>query len=111
MKANTQEAGANVKESGLFLVVGHLEDGDSCQKAHRHLSVEAKVFIRRKENRTKRSRQGVEKFSTGRQAQSIPITQVMVRCGCASSRLHFIRPLCHFDSRVEGQRISGSWDA
>ena len=27
MKANTQEAGADVKESGLFADAGHLEDG------------------------------------------------------------------------------------
>ena len=68
MKANTQEAGADEKESGLFADAGHLEDGchvskpipwkmgDSCHKAHLYLSVKADVFIRRK--RTEQKDQG-----------------------------------------------------
>ena len=47
MKANTQEAGADVKESGLFSGAGHLKDGGSRLKAHFHISVEADVFIRK----------------------------------------------------------------
>ena len=66
-KANTREACANVKGSGLFLDVSHLKGGASClkaqllgrwgthvsHKAHLPLSVEAEVFIRREgeENR------------------------------------------------------------
>ena len=54
MKANIQEAGADVKESGLYLEDGGLRPqspspekmGDSCLKAHLHLSVEAEVIIR-----------------------------------------------------------------
>ena len=68
-----REAGADVKENGLFSDASHLEDwethvskfiswederlisqspslgkmGDSCLKAHLHFSVEAVVFIRR----------------------------------------------------------------
>ena len=62
-------------------------------KAHLHISVEAEDFIRReRENRTKRSREGAKKFSLCRQAQSIPIRQVMVRyasswCGHPGSTL------------------------
>ena len=48
------EAGACVKESGLFADAGHLEDGDSCHIAHLHLSVEAEVFIRRERGREQR---------------------------------------------------------
>ena len=33
-KANTQEAGADVKESGLFADASHLEDGGLTLKAH-----------------------------------------------------------------------------
>ena len=60
MKANTWEAGADVKESGLFSGAGHLEDvgltsqspssgkvRDSRRQAHLLLSVEAEAFIRR----------------------------------------------------------------
>ena len=55
--------------------------GDSCLNAHRHISVQAEVFLRKERvGRTKRSRHGVVKFSTCRRAQSIPIRQVMVRC-------------------------------
>ena len=48
MKASTGESGADVNGNGFFADAGHLEDGDSCLKAHLHLSVEAEVFIRRK---------------------------------------------------------------
>ena len=77
MKANTREAGADVKESGLFADAGHLEDGgltsqspspgkmeDLFLKVHLHLSVEAEVFTRRERGRNKENKEGVEKFST-----------------------------------------------
>ena len=59
MKARTPEAGADVKEDGLFSGASNLEDGlmsqspsprkmgDSCLKAHLYLSVETEVFLRR----------------------------------------------------------------
>ena len=113
-KANTGEAGADGKESGLFADVDHLEDGDSCHRAHlifwkmgdshlkSHLltSVVAEVFYKEGEgNRTKRSREGVAKFSACRRAQCIPIRQVMVRGasswfshpGCTSSWLQWLK--------------------
>ena len=57
-KSNTWEAGADVKESGLFSGAGHLEDGgvDSHVKAHPHISVEAEVFIRRERGTEQRDR-------------------------------------------------------
>ena len=112
MKANTREAGADVKESGLFADAGHLEDGgltsqspspgkmeDSRLRAHLHISVKAEVFIRRErrvDQIEQRLREGDEKFSTCRLAQSILIKQMMVRCasswfshsGFTSSQLH-----------------------
>ena len=58
-KPNTQEAGADGKESCLFSGASHLEDGglmfqspspgkrsDSRLKAHLYLSAQAEVFIR-----------------------------------------------------------------
>ena len=62
--------------------------GDSCPKAHLHISVEAEVFI---------SRKRVEKSSMCRPAQSIPMTAT-VRCasswlshpGSTSSWLHVV---------------------
>lgn len=66
-KANTQGEGVNVKESGLFADASYLEDGDAHLKAHLPLSVEAEVLYKEGEgNRTKRSREGVENFSTCR---------------------------------------------
>ena len=44
-KANTQEAGAGVKEGGLFVDAAHLEDGGLMSQID--LSVEAEVSIRR----------------------------------------------------------------
>ena len=76
-------------ESGLFSGADHLEDGgltsqspssgkvgDSRLKTHLCLLVQAEAFIRR---------EGVEKFSTCRPAQSFPVRQVVV--SCASPRL------------------------
>ena len=76
MKDNIQEAGADVKESGLFSGAGYLDDrgfmsqnlspvkmGNSCLKAHLHVPVEAKVFIMRERGTEQRSREGVETFS------------------------------------------------
>ena len=98
-KANTRDAGADERK-GVYSGAGHLEGGglvsqspsfgtmgDSHLKAHLPLSVEAEVFIRTEGNRTKRSREGVAQFSTGRRTQSIPMRQVMARC---VSRLHVI---------------------
>ena len=50
MKANTQEAGADVKESGIFSDAGHLEDGGLTSQRDPHLysSIEIQAFIRRK---------------------------------------------------------------
>ena len=70
-KANTSEAGADVKESGLFLGAGHLEDGglmsqspspekmgDLHLKVHLLISVEAEVFIRRDRGTEQRDQEG-----------------------------------------------------
>ena len=67
IKTNTREAGADMKESGLFSCAGHLEDGDlKPQSPSPHLS-EGRVFIgRERGSRTKRSRKGVGKFSMSR---------------------------------------------
>ena len=92
-KANTQEAGADVKESGLFSGGGSREEkgltsqspapgkmGDACHKAHLHLSEEAEVFTRREMGTEQRDGgRGLKKFSKCRRAQSIRIRQVMVR--------------------------------
>ena len=64
MKANTQEAGADVKESGLFSVAGHLEDGRlMSQSPSLPLSGDRGFFFfflykEGEGNRTKRSRVG-----------------------------------------------------
>ena len=71
-KANTSEAGADVKESGLFLGAGHLEDGglmsqspspekmgDIQFKAQSHISVEAEIFRRRERGTEQRSGKGL----------------------------------------------------
>ena len=76
--------------------------GDSCHKAHLHLTVEAEVFIGREKGREQRSGKWVDESSTCRQAQSILIRQVMVRC--ASSQFS------HPGSMAEGQQISQGWD-
>ena len=47
MRSDTQEAGADLKESGLFKCLSSVKMGNSCLKAHLHISVEAEVFIRR----------------------------------------------------------------
>ena len=64
-------------------------------------------------NRTKGSREEVEKLSTCRRAQSIPIRQVMVQCAPSWSSHPglVILTLRHPGSTVEGQQISQSWDA
>ena len=63
-KANTAEAGADVKERGLFKCQPPENMGDPHPKVHLHISVLAEAFIRRElESRTKRSKGGVEKFS------------------------------------------------
>ena len=49
-----------------FQVLATWKMGESCHRAHFHLSVEAEVFIRRErgiEQGRERSRKGVEKFS------------------------------------------------
>ena len=116
-KANTQEAGANVQESGLFADAGPLEDREfmsqnlSPGRWGTHVSKpistshwRQRFFYKEGEgNRTKRSREGVAKFSMCRQAQSIPVRQVMVRC--ASSWIHIILVLPLPDSMGERQQI------
>ena len=74
MKVNFPEAGADVKESGLFSGAGHLEDGGLMSPSlSPYLSEGAE-----RGNRTKRSRERGEKFSTCRRAQSILKRQEMV---------------------------------
>ena len=90
-KANTQEAGADVKESGLFTCQPSGRQGLMSQSPYPHLSGGRGFHKEGYGNRTKRSREGFEKFSLCWPAQSIPIRQVMVRC--ASS---------HFTSSLEG---------
>ena len=82
MKSNTQEIiSADVKESGLFADACYLEDGGLItQSPSPNLSGGRGFYKEGKGNRTKRSKKGVAKFSTCRQAQSIPIRQVMVCC-------------------------------
>ena len=71
-KANTQEAGADVKESGLFSDADHLEDeGLMCQSPSPHLSGGRGVFEKGEGNRTRRSREGVEKFPLSRPAYTV----------------------------------------
>ena len=107
-KANTQEAGADVKESGLFSDANHLEDeGLMCQSPSPHLSGGRGVFEKGEGKRTKRSREGVAKFSWCRRAWSIPIRPMTVRR--ASS--WFSQPdSMSASSTDEGQQISWSWD-
>ena len=83
-----------------FQVPATWKMGDSGHKAQSHISVEAEIFIRRERGTEQiyQGRRGVEKFSTCRWAQSIPIRLVMVRCaaswfsrpGFLSSQLHVI---------------------
>ena len=106
MKLNAQEAGADVKESGLFADSGHLEDGGLMSQSPTPLLSGGRGIYKEGEgNRTQRSGEGgcVAKFSTCRQAQSIPIRQVIVQC--ASSWFS------HPGSTGESQQISQSWNA
>ena len=115
-KANTQEAGADVKESGLCSGASNLENGASHLKAHllgnggltsESLSGGRGVFEKGEGKRTKRSREGVAKFSWCRRAWSIPIRPMTVRR--ASS--WFSQPdSMSASSTDEGQQISWSWD-
>ena len=83
--------------------------GDSCLRAHLHLWVKAEVFYEEGEgNRTRRSREGVAKFSTCRGARSVPIRQVVV--WCASSGLVMLAS-GPWRSVVQGQQIPQSCDA
>ena len=70
---------------------------ETCLKAHHHISVQAEVFIRSQRERTKRSRQGLEKFWC-RWTQAILIVR-----GWSG--------VPHPGSVVGGQQISQSWDA
>ena len=111
MKANTPQADADVKEkwficrcrpSGRWGI--HISKPSSW-KMGTHVTKPTSIshwrqnFYKEGEgSRTKRSRKGVEKFSTCRPAQSTPIRPVMVRCaaswfsrpGFMSSHLHVI---------------------
>ena len=44
-KADTREAGADVKESGLFADAGHLEGGELTSQIPSPLTLEAEVFL------------------------------------------------------------------
>lgn len=76
-KTNIQKAGADVKDSGLFAIAGHLEDEglmsqspsptrwlNLCHKAHHHFSKEAEAFVRRG--------RGTEQGNQSRELQSSP---------------------------------------
>ena len=64
-KANTRGVGADVKESGLFSDAGHLEDGGlTFQSSSPPFSAVRGFYKEGEGNRTERSREGVEKFST-----------------------------------------------
>ena len=90
IKGNTQQGRCCCKEGGLFSGAGHLED-ERCitspspwedgrlmsQSPSPHLSGGRSFYKEGTGNRTKRSRKGVEKFSTCRRAQSTLIRQVM----------------------------------
>ena len=125
MKANTWDAGADVKESGLFVDASHLEGrvlmsqnpspviwglmsqspspgwmGElMSQSPSLPLNGDRGFYKQGEGNRKKRSREGIEKFSTCRWTQSIPIRQVTAPCvsswfsshhGFMSFRLHVI---------------------
>ena len=72
--------------------------GDSCLKAHLHISVQAEVLKRRRRRQNNEIKGGAWKFSRRRRAQSISIRQVVVWCapswfsrpGFMSSWLHVI---------------------
>ena len=114
MEANTQEAGADVKESGLFLDAGHLEDGRLMSQSPfledgRLTSqspspplIRGRGFYKEGEgNRTKRSREGVGKFYM--QMSTVHSDLDGLVCVILASR--------HPGSIVQGQQISRSWDA
>ena len=66
-KVTTQEVGADVKESGLFPCASNQEDrGFISQSPSPHPSVCRGFHKKGEGKRTKRSREGVEKFSTFR---------------------------------------------
>ena len=106
VKAGTGEAGADVKESGLFSDASNPEEGElslqACHLGRRGLMSQSPspplsagrgFYKERKGNRTKRPREGIEKFSMCRRAQSIPVRTVM-------SGVH------HPGPTTEGQQIS-----
>ena len=65
--------------------------GGSCYKAHLHISVEAEVFIRREKGNKTKIKVGIEKFSTCKWTQSIPVNDGPVCFFLAySSCLHII---------------------
>ena len=85
MKAHTQEAGADVKESGLFSGAGYLDDGVLMSQSSSpgkmgdwHLSAGRGLYREEDGDRTKRSRKEVEKYFTYRWTQSILRRQVTV---------------------------------
>ena len=114
-KASAREAAADVKEHGLFADAGHLEDeGRTSQSPSPPLSGGRGFHKEGEGSRTERSREGVEKFSACRWAQSILIREVMFQC--TSSWLShpgftLSPPSSHPGSTDEGQQISWNWDA
>ena len=80
-KADTREAGTDVKGIGVFADAHHLEGGGLMSKAYLHISMVAEVVLRRERGTEQRDQgRGVEKFSMCRRTQSILIRQVMVLC-------------------------------
>ena len=78
-KASTRGAGTHIKESGLFSSASDPEDGGlMLQSSSSPLGGSRGSYEEGEGNRAKRSRKRVEKFSTCRLAEFIPIRKVMV---------------------------------
>ena len=126
-KANTQEAGVDVKESGFIQMLATWEMEELCHQAHllgRYGIHVSKPTSNSQWNQSKhnlevftRRERGTEQFDQGRglqsslraSAQSLPMKQTVV--WCASSWVHVIPALRHSGSMGEGQYTSGSWVA
>ena len=101
-KANTHEAGADIKESGFFSGASHLEDGGVLsQSPFLPLNGGRGLYKEGEGNRTKRSREGVGKFYM--QMSTVHSDLDGLVCVILASR--------HPGSIVQGQQISRSWDA
>ena len=77
--------------------------GDSCHKAHLHLSVETEVFIRRERETEQRVQErGLKSSLHEDEHKSVLIKRVVVQCALSWFR--------HPGSTVEGQQISQNCD-